>query len=289
MNDDEEARWAELDAAMGLADAGDLDGAEEQVRAYIEAYPEDLAGPAALEYLEDRRAGRAPHPRELEANEEAERVAREDAGFALSCLNCGHARHRRQKVLLNTRLMTFFRLDDLDRSALCLTCQTCGFIHWFGDANPGFFQTLHPDNHGPQEPPQRAAVGCLVCGHHEAVGRDQLLNTPWSSLLGLDFLNEKISAASCRRCGFYHWHAGGGRIDRLPALRWVPPADPLDPAAAKRSRERCLLCHSDRLEGREALLNTRFMTRVGLDWSNRAAVVVRCRDCGHISWYGDPS
>jgi len=49
----------------------------------------------------------------------------------LTCLVCGHDRFRRRRAQLNTALATFFKLDWANRSAECMVCQQCGYIHWF--------------------------------------------------------------------------------------------------------------------------------------------------------------
>ena len=49
----------------------------------------------------------------------------------LVCQVCGHDYFWQRSVQLNTALATFLDLDWLNRSASCLTCVRCGYIHWF--------------------------------------------------------------------------------------------------------------------------------------------------------------
>lgn len=48
---------------------------------------------------------------------------------------------------------------------------------------------------------------------------------------------------------------------------------------------RCGHCGGERFERRKALLNTRGMTLIHLDWANRQATVLVCANCTHISWF----
>jgi len=47
------------------------------------------------------------------------------------CTHCKNDRFTEQAVLLNTRGLTFFKLDWLNRNATTLICSTCGLIQWF--------------------------------------------------------------------------------------------------------------------------------------------------------------
>lgn len=52
-------------------------------------------------------------------------------GRPITCLHCGHDRFVEKRALLNTRGLSFFDLDWLNRSATTLTCTACGYVHWF--------------------------------------------------------------------------------------------------------------------------------------------------------------
>lgn len=66
----------------------------------------------------------------------------EAGGKLISCSQCGNARFYKSKAQLNTKDMTVWRLDYLDKSAKTLQCKKCGFILWFGKspANRTFLQ-----------------------------------------------------------------------------------------------------------------------------------------------------
>jgi hypothetical protein len=49
----------------------------------------------------------------------------------LRCSHCGGDRFAARDVLLNTRGLTFLKLDWLNRSAKALVCAKCTAIHWF--------------------------------------------------------------------------------------------------------------------------------------------------------------
>jgi uncharacterized protein len=53
------------------------------------------------------------------------------AGTKIMCPNCKHDQFESQTVLLNTRGLTFFKLDWLNAAATILTCSNCGLIQWF--------------------------------------------------------------------------------------------------------------------------------------------------------------
>ena len=56
-----------------------------------------------------------------------------EAGLKITCLHCNYDRFEFGKALLNTRGMSFFDLDWLNKDAVTLACRRCGFIHWFGN------------------------------------------------------------------------------------------------------------------------------------------------------------
>lgn len=56
-------------------------------------------------------------------------------GKPIHCAHCGGETFTaRSDVLLNTRGLTFFRLDWLNRGATALMCETCGAIQFFAKA-----------------------------------------------------------------------------------------------------------------------------------------------------------
>jgi hypothetical protein len=53
------------------------------------------------------------------------------AGSKIVCPICQHDQFETQTVLLNTRGLTFFKLDWLNSAATILTCSNCSLIQWF--------------------------------------------------------------------------------------------------------------------------------------------------------------
>ena len=53
------------------------------------------------------------------------------AGKAVVCSHCGGDRFEQHQALLNTRALTFFNLDWLNRAGAALLCESCGLIQWF--------------------------------------------------------------------------------------------------------------------------------------------------------------
>lgn len=49
----------------------------------------------------------------------------------------------------------------------------------------------------------------------------------------------------------------------------------------------CPHCGHRHFEYDMALLNTRAMSFVGLDWANANASLYICKNCGHIEWFVD--
>ncbi len=52
-------------------------------------------------------------------------------GIHIRCQVCEHSRFSERKAQLNTAALSFFDLDWLNKSARCLVCEKCGYIHWF--------------------------------------------------------------------------------------------------------------------------------------------------------------
>lgn len=49
----------------------------------------------------------------------------------------------------------------------------------------------------------------------------------------------------------------------------------------------CPHCGGTEFESSNAMLNTRGLTFLDLDWANRSATVLICKACGHIEWFLD--
>ncbi len=47
----------------------------------------------------------------------------------------------------------------------------------------------------------------------------------------------------------------------------------------------CPQCGHNQFDFGSALLNTPGMTFLGLDWANRTATILACKECGHIDWF----
>jgi predicted nucleic-acid-binding Zn-ribbon protein len=47
----------------------------------------------------------------------------------------------------------------------------------------------------------------------------------------------------------------------------------------------CPHCGNKQFDQGTALLNTPGMTFFGLDWANRTATILGCKQCGRIEWY----
>jgi hypothetical protein len=65
----------------------------------------------------------------LDYSEESQEV--KVNGKPLECLVCGTKRFQHRRAQLNTAAATFFHLDWANRSADCVVCADCGYIHWF--------------------------------------------------------------------------------------------------------------------------------------------------------------
>ncbi len=48
----------------------------------------------------------------------------------------------------------------------------------------------------------------------------------------------------------------------------------------------CVHCKHDKFEYSNALLNSRGMSFLGLDWLNDSASTLMCKRCGFIHWFG---
>jgi predicted nucleic-acid-binding Zn-ribbon protein len=47
------------------------------------------------------------------------------------CTVCGNDRFIHRRAQMNTAVATFFKLDWANRSAECLVCSKCRYVHWF--------------------------------------------------------------------------------------------------------------------------------------------------------------
>jgi hypothetical protein len=56
------------------------------------------------------------------------------AGKRIVCSHCGGEVFELQSALVNTRALTFFSLDWLNRGAMVLVCESCGLLTWFRNA-----------------------------------------------------------------------------------------------------------------------------------------------------------
>jgi len=66
-----------------------------------------------------------------EALQSTNKAEREIPGPPLRCPHCGNDSFERHSILLNTRALTFFNLDFLNRAADAYCCTKCGLIQWF--------------------------------------------------------------------------------------------------------------------------------------------------------------
>ncbi|SFA73708.1 hypothetical protein [Algoriphagus aquimarinus] len=52
-------------------------------------------------------------------------------GNKLICAVCKNDKFWERETLMNTKGMTFFKLDWANKSAQNLICDKCGYVHWF--------------------------------------------------------------------------------------------------------------------------------------------------------------
>ncbi len=60
-----------------------------------------------------------------------EPVQYEIAGGLFRCHTCKNDLFWKREAQLNTAVATFFNLDWANKSATCLVCSECSYIHWF--------------------------------------------------------------------------------------------------------------------------------------------------------------
>lgn len=56
-------------------------------------------------------------------------------GHKLSCTICKNDTFWERETLMNTKTLTFFKLDWLNKKALNLICDNCGHVLWFMNKN----------------------------------------------------------------------------------------------------------------------------------------------------------
>lgn len=56
-------------------------------------------------------------------------------GKELKCNVCNHDTFWERKTLMNTKMMTFVKLDWLNKKAQNYICDNCGHVLWFLDKN----------------------------------------------------------------------------------------------------------------------------------------------------------
>ncbi|MHB0972598.1 MAG: hypothetical protein ACYC9N_22910 [Thermoanaerobaculia bacterium] len=56
------------------------------------------------------------------------------AGKPIICSHCGGEIFELRSAVVNTRFLTFFSLDWLNRGAAVLVCDACGLLTWFSNA-----------------------------------------------------------------------------------------------------------------------------------------------------------
>lgn len=68
-----------------------------------------------------------------EARPEGQGVALQVGGKRVVCPICGETDFAARKVMLNTRKLTFFNLDFLNKTATIYRCLRCSHLLWFED------------------------------------------------------------------------------------------------------------------------------------------------------------
>ncbi len=49
----------------------------------------------------------------------------------LKCAFCGQTTFWKRESQLHTKLLTFFELEWMNKTATCYVCSHCGHVHWF--------------------------------------------------------------------------------------------------------------------------------------------------------------
>ena len=88
---------------------------------------------------EARRRGLPIDPAFIPATEPEPSPVDEDvdefqsAGLDIRCTQCGGTHFRRRKMLMNTRGLTYFNLDFLNKGAMALICKQCKMVQLFAE------------------------------------------------------------------------------------------------------------------------------------------------------------
>lgn len=69
----------------------------------------------------------------VEARPAGPSVALQFGGKRVACPICGDTDFAARKVMLNTRKLTFFNLDFLNKTATIYRCLRCSHLLWFED------------------------------------------------------------------------------------------------------------------------------------------------------------
>ncbi len=234
----------------------------------LSADPADAEALELQAYLEEASSGDLPF---LEPEGTESRPTRVPDPLALMCLLCGSPCEDGGTVLLNTRFASFMGWDVANQSAHVVVCPDCLYVHWFVPSAPGTFQALGRDDARAALRPANGGFSCQVCTYDSAAEVQRQVNTRGLTFLGLDWLNRTAKARACNRCGYLHWGPGpwAGRVD--------PPG--------VEAGIRCMCCGSGAWEKRKALLNSRAMTLLGLDWIDEGAQIWSCRECQALHWF----
>ncbi len=248
--------------------ASDWSAAQMRLEAALAVDPEDVEALDLQAYLQQASSGGLPV---LEPDATVPEPTRPVDPLALACLLCGEACYERGTVLLNTRFASLMGWDMANRAAQIIVCSECSFVHWFVAGAPGIYQALGHDDSRVALQPASGPFSCQVCTYAEAVEVQRQINTRGLTLLGLDWLNRSATAQGCKRCGYLHWGPGPWRGRQ-------PPKD-------LRDGVRCLCCGGATWQKRKALLNSRAMTLLGLDWLDEGAQVWDCHDCRALHWF----
>ena len=132
LTDDELVRLLTVEADQYREEALDIARAEAARRGVVIGDPAPVASPGGAHIGTALRAfGQGVGQAVATAFRPARYTA---AGKALLCTHCGHDRFDSQSAIVNTRGLTFFGLDWLDKGATVLACTRCGLVQWFRTA-----------------------------------------------------------------------------------------------------------------------------------------------------------
>ena len=67
----------------------------------------------------------------IEAHPAGQGVALQAGGKQVACPSCGEPVFAARKIMLNTRKLTFFNLDFLNKTATTYRCLRCSHLLWF--------------------------------------------------------------------------------------------------------------------------------------------------------------